>query len=198
MKEVEITLKVNEPLEKCIEKLLKQNFSIIRKSKIKDIYMTQKIDSLKLDNIGEILKRCVLLRYLNDGRKEYKKITYKNKEYDEFNNIISEKKINVECTSLEKAFQLFEALGFKNLVIVEYKVTVLSDGIREFAFQEVENLGLLVEYESTKNMDGFTIDQILKEKELMKSEIEKLGIITSKTDVKKAYELVKKKIKENK
>lgn len=199
MKEVEITLKVKENLEKCIEKLEKQNFSLIRKSRIEDIYMTQKLEMLDKNNIDEILKSCVLLRYINDGGKEYKKITYKNKEFDEFNNIISEKKINVECTNLEKAKELFEALGFKELVRVKYEVTVLSDRIREFCFQEVEGLGLLLEYESRKNMDNYTNDEIIKEKELMKCEIEKTGImVNDDLDVRKAYELVQKKIEENK
>lgn len=192
MKEVEITLKVNDSLENCKSILEKQGFKIIRKSIVDDIYMTQNRQQLNINNIDEILKTCVLIRYLNANGKEFKKITYKNKVY-EGANIVSEKKINVDCENLEKAHELFEAIGFEELVRVKYMVTVFSDGNKEFAFQEVENLGLLLEYESVKNMDNSTTEEIMKEKQHMIEEIKYAGInISNETDVKKAYELIKR------
>ncbi len=191
MKEVEITLKVKDSLDECIKKLKNQNFKVIRNSVVDDLYMTQNKNMLNKDNIDDILKTCVLIRYLNANGKEFKKITYKNKVYNN-GNIVSEKKINVDCLDLIKARELFEALGFEELVRVKYIVTVLSDGNKEFAFQEVENLGLLVEYESTKNMDNCTDEEMLKEKDNMIEEIIKTGIyVDEKSDVKKAYELIK-------
>ena len=191
MKEVEITLRVKDTLEVCKNKLEKQGFKIIRTSHIDDVYMTQNKALLTVNNIDGILKTCILIRYLNVNGKEYRKITYKNKVYDG-ENIISEQKINVECTNLEKARELFEAIGFEEIIRVNYKVTVFSNGIKEFAFQEVENLGLLVEYESTKNMDKYTKGQILNEKQNMINEIVITGIeIENTCDVKKAYELIK-------
>lgn len=193
MKEVEITLRVKDSLEECARKLEKQNFKVIRNSTVDDVYMTQKKESLDKDNIDDILKSCVLIRYLNANGQEYKKITYKNKVYNG-DKIVSEKKINVECTDLSKASELFEVLEYKELVRVKYKVIVFSDGIKEFAFQEVENLGLLVEYESTKNMNDCTHEEIITEKECMIQEIINTGIKVEKNiDVKKAYELIKKK-----
>ena len=141
MKEVEITLRVKESLEECKEKLEKQNFKLIRTSYIDDIYMTQKKELLREDNIDDILKTCVLIRYLNANGEEFKKLTYKNKVYNG-KEIVSERKINVNCEDLDKAKELFEALEFEELVRVKYKVVVFSNGEKEFAFQEVENLGL--------------------------------------------------------
>lgn len=190
MKEIEITLKVNDSLENCKNILEKQGFKIIRKSLVVDIYMTQK--KLVLDNIDEILKSCILIRYLNTNGKEFKKITYKNKVYDG-TNVVSEKKINVDCENLDKAYELFEAIGFEELVRVKYTVTVFSDGNKEFAFQEVENLGLLLEYESVKNMEDSTNEEIMNEKKNMIEEIKNAGInIVNEMDVKKAYELIEK------
>lgn len=192
MKEVEITVRVNETLEEWKSKLEKQNFKVIRKSKIEDIYMTQKLSLLNKDNIDEILKSCILIRYLNVDGKEYKKLTYKNKEYSG-DDIISEKKINVNCDNLNNAKELLEAVEFKELVRVKYNVTVFSDGIRELAFQEVENLGLLLEYESNKNLEDATNEQIIEEKENMLLAILNLGIkVENNLDVKKAYELILK------
>lgn len=197
MKEIEITLKVKDSLENCKNVLEKQGFKIIRKSVIDDIYMTQKKQILSINNIDEILKSCILIRYLNANGKEFKKITYKNKVYDG-TNIVSEKKINVDCENLEKAYELFEAIGFEELVRVKYTVTVFSDENKEFAFQEVENLGLLLEYESVKNMDDSTNEEIMKEKKNMIEEIKRAGInIVNEMDVKKAYELIEKEILKN-
>jgi len=194
MKEVEITLKVCDSLEECKRKLEKQGFTIIRKSIIDDIYMTQKLSELKEYNIDEILKSCILIRYLNANGMEFKKLTYKNKVYVG-NKIVSEKKINLDCNDLKKARELLEALEFEELVRVKYDVIVFSNGVKELAFQQVENLGLLVEYESHKNMDYMSDNMILEEKKNMIKEIKQTGIIVEDNiDIKKAYELIKKKV----
>ena len=196
MKEVEITLRVKDSLEECKNKLEKQNYSLIRKSIIDDVYMTQNLAELNKNNIDDILKSCVLIRYLNADGKEFKKLTYKNKVY-KGNEIISENKINLNCDDLEKARELLEALRFEELVRVKYNVIVFSNGIKEFAFQEVENLGLLVEYESVKNMDSYTNEEILKEKQNMIQEIKDTWIeVENNLDIKKAYELIEKGIVE--
>lgn len=194
MKEIEITLRVHDSLDGCKEKLEKLGFKLIRKSIVEDIYMVQNLSILSENDINDILRKSVLIRYLNANGKEYKKITYKNKEYDNLGNIVSEKKINVGCDDLLKATELFKALEFKELVKVKYNVTVMSDGTKEFAFQEVENLGLLVEYECYKNMKNYSQEEILKEKDTMVKEIINTGILVDKDiDVKKAYELIRKK-----
>ena len=43
MKQIEITVKVNENIENAYKKLEKLGFKIIRESDIKDIYMTSKL-----------------------------------------------------------------------------------------------------------------------------------------------------------
>ena len=194
MKEVEITLKVDENLDLCIEKLQKKNFTVIRNSFVDDIYLTQNKSLLKKDNIDDILKSCVLIRQLKANGEEFKKITYKNKMYDG-DKIVSEEKINVNCDDLDKARKLFEALGFEELIRVRYKVTVVSNRTMELAFQEVEDLGLLVEHESYKDLEKLSDKEIMKEKENMIQEIKKLGIsIESNKDIKKAHELIFNKL----
>lgn len=82
MKQIEVTVKVNESFEAASQKLKNQGFKIIRESDINDIYMTSKMEELNIKNIQYILKNSVLLRHLKLNDKEIKKITYKNKEYD--------------------------------------------------------------------------------------------------------------------
>lgn len=194
MRQIEITVRVKEPLDKAIIKLEKLGFKNIRESNVDDVYMTQLKDKLNKENIQYILSNSVLLRYLNVNGKEFKKISYKNKVYDN-GNIISEKKINVECNSLESAKQLFECLNFEELVEVKYNVLVMEKNGIELAFQYGDDIGVLIEYENKNDFSNKTNEEIRLEKENMYNYIKKSGIeITEEIDVKKAWELIEKSI----
>ena len=194
MRQIEITVRVKEPLDKAIIKLEKLGFKNIRESNVDDVYMTQLKDKLNKENIQYILSNSVLLRYLNVNGKEFKKISYKNKVYDN-GNIISEKKINVECNSLESAKQLFECLNFEELVEVKYNVLVMEKNGIELAFQYGDDIGVLIEYENKNDFSNKTNEEIRLEKENMYNYIKELGIeITEEKDVKKAWELIEKSL----
>lgn len=194
MRQIEITIRVKEPLDKAIIKLEKLGFKNIRESNVYDVYMTQLKDKLNKENIQYILSNSVLLRYLNVNGKEFKKISYKNKVYDN-GNIISEKKISVECNSLESAKQLFECLNFEELVEVKYNVLVMEKNGIELAFQYGDDIGVLIEYENKNDFSNKTNEEIRLEKENMYNYIKKLGIeITEEMDVKKAWELIEKSL----
>ena len=191
MKQIEITVRLNENMQSAIRKLEKKGFKKIRESQIDDVYMTAKLKELNKDNIQTILKKSVLLRSLKLENKEIKKITYKNKETDKDGDIISEQKINLDCSDLEKAKDLFEHLEFEELIRVRYKVTVYGKGKVEYAFQDVENLGVLIEYENMNDFEGKSLDEINTVKKNMFEEIKNTGInLTEEKDVKKAYELI--------
>ena len=191
MKQIEITVRLDENMQSAISKLENQGFKKIRESQIDDVYMTAKLKELNKDNIQTILKKSVLLRSLKLENKEIKKITYKNKETDKDGDIISEQKINLDCSDLEKAKDLFEHLEFEELIRVRYKVTVYGKGKVEYAFQDIENLGVLIEYENMNDFEGKSLDEINTVKKNMFEEIKNTGInLTEEKDVKKAYELI--------
>lgn len=194
MKQVEITTRVLETLNSITQKLEKQGFQIIRKSRVEDEYLTQYQGDFEQKHILKMLSSSVLLRYLDVNGKITKKITYKQKTYQ--NEIVmTEEKINVNCDDLDMAKKLFLALHFRPLVKVGYDVIVFSNQKIELAFQNVENLGLLVEFESEKDFSDSTEDEILLEKQQMLKEIKNLNIqTTEEMDVKKAYELIQKQI----
>lgn len=197
MKQIEITRYLLEAEEKAFDKLEKQGFKLIRTSTIEDKYLTSKIRELTKDNIQYILKNSVLLRYLKVEGKEFKKITYKYKNVDKDENIISETKININCEDLSEAEKLFENLGFEILTIVKYKVKVYEkDGI-ELAFKNVEGLGSMIEYKNEEDFENKNIEEIKKSKQKMEEKIESFGILIEKgNDVKKAKELIEKNIKD--
>ncbi len=192
MKQIEITTYVNNTLQEVDDILKRQGFKVIRKSKIKDIYKTLKYNELNKNNILNILSESVLIRYLKvNDKDEYKKLTYKNKIYDN-DIVISEEKINVTIDDINKMNKLLELIGLKTIVNVNYDVIVYSNDDIEFCFQSVGNLGLLLEYENKNDYDGYTNEEILSEKFKMLKEIQKYGLnISNDIDVKKAFELIK-------
>ena len=192
MKQIEITTYVNNTLQEVDDILKRQGFKVIRKSKIKDIYKTLKYNELNKNNILNILSESVLIRYLKvNDKDEYKKLTYKNKIYDN-DIVISEEKINVTIDDINKMNKLLELIGLKTIVNVNYDVIVYSNDDIEFCFQSVGNLGLLLEYEKKNDYDGYTNEEILSEKFKMLKEIQKYGLnISNDIDVKKAFELIK-------
>ena len=134
MKQVEITTRVLETLNSITQKLAKQGFQIIRKSRVEDEYLTQYQGDFEQKHILEMLSSSVLLRYLDVNGKITKKITYKQKTYQ--NEIVmTEEKINVNCDDLDMAKKLFLALHFRPLVKVCYDVIVFSNQKIELAFQ---------------------------------------------------------------
>lgn len=195
MKQIEITVRLNEDKQTAMKKLSELGYKVIRQSDVDDIYMTTKLDELNADNIQYVLKKSILLRKLTVNNTEIKKITYKNKEIDSNGNVISEQKINLNCEDIDKAKKLFSYVDFKELVRVKYHVTVYEkDGI-ELAFQDVENLGTLIEYENNEDFEGKSLEEINDTKKNMYNDIKKTEIlITEELDVKKAYELIMKKI----
>ena len=197
MKQIEITVKVKNSLSE-VDKIWKNSdFKIIRKSRVEDEYLCPKqiVKKLTKDNIIECLNNSVLIRYLNVSGNEFKKITYKEKKYDKSNTVISEEKVNVSIDDINNAIKLFEKLKFNHLVSVKYDVIVYSNGNYEFAFQDVENLGLLLEFENIKDFSEVDDSQIKEEKEKMLNILKKYNLsISEDYDIKKAYELLSKNL----
>ena len=195
MKQIEVTVKVKNTLKEIDELLTSKGFKLIRKSRVEDDYVCPKELKVDKNNILEVLSSCVLIRYLKTAEAEFKKLTYKNKEYSKDGVVISEEKINVSIDDTKKAQELFEKINFKKLVSVHYDVIVYSNNDYEFAFQDVEGLGLLLEFENENDFEGVSDETIVSEKQKMYEIIKTYGIkVENNYDIKKAYELVMKKI----
>lgn len=195
MKQIEITVKVNNTLDEVDKILISKGFKLIRKSRVEDEYVCPNDINVNRENILKVLSSSVLIRYLKTQDGEFKKITYKDKKYDKNDMVISEEKINVSINDIQSAHKLFEKINFKNLVDVKYDVIVYSNNDYEFAFQNVEGLGLLLEFENENDFEGVSYEAIANEKQKMYEIIKNYGIkVENNYDIKKAYELVMKKI----
>lgn len=191
MKQIEITTNVKQSLEEVHELLIAQGFEVIRKSRVEDRYMSLEKDKLTKENILSVLMNSVLIRYLCvNGEEEYKNITYKKKDYAE-DTVLTEEKIVLKVEDLEQAEKLLRALNFEKIVDVCYDVVVYKRKDLELAFQFVEDLGLLVEYESEKDYQDASKEEILEEKKRMLQELRDCQLeVSDDYDVKKAYQLI--------
>ena len=195
MKQIEITVKVNNTLDEVDKILISKGFKLIRKSRVEDEYVCPNDINVNSENILKVLSSSVLIRYLKTQDGEFKKITYKDKKYDKNDMVISEEKINVSINDIQSAHKLFKKINFKNLVDVKYDVIVYSNNDYEFAFQNVEGLGLLLEFENENDFEGVSDEAIANEKQKMYEIIKNYGIkVENNYDIKKAYELVMKKL----
>ena len=195
MKQIEITVKVNNTLDEVDKILISKGFKLIRKSRVEDEYVCPNDINVNRENILKVLSSSVLIRYLKTQDGEFKKITYKDKKYDKNDMVISEEKINVSINDIQSAHKLFKKINFKNLVDVKYDVIVYSNNDYEFAFQNVEGLGLLLEFENENDFEGVSDEAIVNKKQKMYKIIKNYGIkVENNYDIKKAYELVMKKL----
>lgn len=196
MKQIEVTTKVKQNINEINSLLLSKGFILIRRSRVEDRYMTQELDKLNRENVLDILQSCVLIRYLSvDNDYVWKGLTYKNKTYKD-NIVISEEKISISIDDIELAEKLFKALKFQKLIDVKYDVIVYKKDDLELAFQEVEGLGLLLEYENLNDFDGCSNEEVIKIKKEMLEEIKGYGIITTDDfDIKKSNQLVIERLK---
>ena len=195
MKQIEITVKVNNTLDEVDKILISKGFKLIRKSRVEDEYVCPNDINVNRENILKVLSSSVLIRYLKTQDGEFKKITYKDKKYDKNDMVISEEKINVSINDIQSAHKLFKKINFKNLVDVKYDVIVYSNNDYEFAFQNVEGLGLLLEFENENDFEGVSDEAIVNKKQKMYEIIKNYGIkVENNYDIKKAYELVIKKL----
>ena len=193
MKQVEITAYVSDNLDTAIQALYQKGFVISHLGRIDDKYLSQTTEPVSEDNVLDILSRSVLLRHIQENDKIYKKITYKKKEYLN-GEVLSEEKYTIPCEDLDKAEQLFSALGFRLLVHVGYDVIGMQKGDMRFAFQVVDGLGVMVECESPRDFFNASVAEIKQEKAKLAALLKSVGLnIGADTDVKKAKELLLKK-----
>lgn len=189
MKEIEITVKVFDSVEKTKDILARQGLKIVDTYSTKDIYLSQ--DTNLSQSIESVLNKSVILRQIVTPSKVIKKIVHKNKVYDG-DTLLYEDKINLKCEDLENAKLLFEALDFKELVIVQYDSFVYQKEGLELSFQNVKDLGLLLEIESDKKKLESEED-VMQEKRRLYNLAKSLSLnIDDELNIKKAKALIEK------
>ncbi len=194
MQTIEITVKVNEDKESVKSKLINRGFIQTSDEHGHDIYMTKDLDKLNKDNILSILNDSIILRHhYGDYRIDRKWIVSKNKNYKD-NMVTSEEIISVLIDNIDKMKKILEKDGYKVLVEKKQYFNDFTKGDIVFILEEVDDIGLLIEYENKNDFTDKTSEEILEEKLKMYNTIKEMGIdISDNYDIKKAYDLIIKK-----
>jgi predicted adenylyl cyclase CyaB len=144
MKEIEPTVEVFEKEKDIDKKLTEAGFELVEEYSVDDIYMSNQHESIKELSSFEILKNSFLIRNIND---EIIQLVYKNKEFDEKGQIISEEKYRIPIEDIENAKKFFENLGFKEIFQMYDEIKVYKKGEVELQVEKVKNLGIFIELE---------------------------------------------------
>lgn len=178
----EITVKIKCTYEKLEIMLKKQCFKELDKYSTTDIFLIPNEIDIKKETSREILKRAILLREFNGitTNRNNKKITFKKKDINDKGEILSQSSIKCSIDSIEDAKELFENIGYKEIMkIDELHTSYERDGLKLIVKKNISTNVILIEIETNEKYQ--TIEQL-------KLEINKIDIPfdTSNYFVKKA------------
>lgn len=179
--ENEITVQVTCSYEELHNILIKQGFKIIKKYTIIDEYLISKDYDLRNKNYLDILKECVIVRYIENIVKE---LLYKYKEYSNNGDIIKQAKVSCKVNDIKEASNFMKTIGYKELIHIQNNSVVYTNDKIEFAVQLVNDKYIFIELEDKSEYLNKTYSSI----EEMKEEINlyNLPIVKDKYFAKKA------------
>ena len=179
--ENEITVQVTCSYEELHNLLIKQGFKIIKKYTIIDEYLISKDYDLRNKNYLDILKECVIVRYIENIVKE---LLYKYKEYSNNGDIIKQAKVSCKVNDIKEASNFMKTIGYKELIHIQNNSVVYTNDKIEFAVQLVNDKYIFIELEDKSEYLNKTYSSI----EEMKEEINlyNLPIVKDKYFAKKA------------
>lgn len=190
--ENEITVQVTCNYEELHSLLIKQGFKIIEKYTIIDEYLISKDYDLKNKNYLDILKECVIVRYIENTLKE---LLYKYKEYSNNGDIIKQAKVSCKVNDIKEASNFMKTIGYKELIHIQNNSVVYTNDKIELAVQLVNDKYIFIELEDKSEYLNKTYSSI----EEMKEEINlyNLPIVKDKYFAKKAVIILEDKLKES-
>ena len=193
MQELKICLKTNASLDTLRENLLDQGFYVQEEFQLNDIYMVDTKTEISLENSDQIFSNYLLIRE-KVGQKS--SLVFKKKETNEKGEI-QRTTTNCPIVSCYDAYNLMKELGYKKLLNLNVHNILFSNDVHEIYLQDVEELGVYIKM-MQKNIkinhnNGDTIEEMINN--LKKYD---LPIIDYNTQVKKSYDMFKKRIEKNK
>lgn len=190
--ENEITVQVTCNYEELHSLLIKQGFKIIEKYTIIDEYLISKDYDLRNKNYLDILKECVIVRYIENTLKE---LLYKYKEYNNNGDILKQAKVSCKVNDIKEASNFMKTIGYKELIHIQNNSVVYTNDKIELAVQLVNDKYIFIELEDKSEYLNKTYSSI----EEMKEEINlyNLPIVKDKYFAKKAAIILEDKLKES-
>lgn len=163
MKQTEITVQVFDSFENLSENLKNNGYEIVGKCDLNDFYYSKySNDELRLFSYENLLSNSFLVRKVSSETENSVSLIYKNKEIDKYRNVISEEKTKVLVDDLNKTLKIFDLGKLNRWCELTQHMTIFNNSKYEFAVQEVEGLGLFIEFEEDDSMQNLTIDEKMK------------------------------------
>ena len=179
--EKEITVQILDDYNTLHSSLLKEGFKIVDEYILKDIYMLKKEVDINSAPILDLLNEGILIRDVVDITKL---IVYKYKEFNETGEITKQSKTKCKIYDIDEAVNLFNIVGYKELIQINDKCISYSNDEVELVVQLVNDKYIFIEMEEKSE---FTNQDFKTEKEMIKA-LENININYDKTNyyVKKA------------
>jgi len=176
MKELEITVKVNSNYDKLHSDLERIGFKKTKQTIMYDTYMIDK--NINISNIKDldILSKCIIVRNIDD----YNAFIYKIKEYDEYENIISQSKIECKIESVNNGIKLLEMINYKELLNIKSELIFYSNNDLDILVQIVNDDFILIEMEDEKFNN---VDDMINEFEKLDIDYDKSNYFVKKAQI---------------
>jgi len=142
--ENEITVKVMCDYETLVEELKKNNFEFVEEYDLFDQYMIDKDEDIYNLEKLEILKKCILVREIQNIKKV---LLYKYKKYNDNGDILEQGKIECPITDIEKGIKFMETINYKKLFKIHTKNIIYKNEELELDVQIVNGKYILIEVE---------------------------------------------------
>ena len=162
MQTIELTVKVRDSKEAVKQKLIEHGFKQVTDEYGSDIYFSNELDTLNKDNILEILNKSLLVRHhYGEYRPERKFLVFKDKKYKN-NEIVKEEIIKTQIDDIDSMMRILEKMGYKELIRKKQHFNDFTNGKITLILEDVEEIGLLIEYENNNDFSNINDDEILK------------------------------------
>ena len=125
VKEHEITFEVTTNMNTLVKILETNGFKRVHSFIVEDRYMLPVDEDIDYKDLKETLNKAVKIRHLNfiDKKKTRNEINKKVKEFDKNGNILKEKTFICIISDINDAYELFKALGYKEILHMNQKLT---------------------------------------------------------------------------
>ena len=176
MRETEITVAVLEGVNDTLDKLKSQGFDLTEKILMTDYYYSKYPDEV-LGNFSyeEMIRNSFVLRKVESAVCE-SQLIYKDKELDENGAVVSEEKIKCSVADFDKTAKVLSAAGLNRWIELKQNMYLFEKEEIVFMVQDVEGLGVFIEYEEDDTMEGLsTYEKIEKMATTLKGLGLKLG-----------------------
>jgi len=166
--ENEITVRIIGNIKEVYKILEDKGFEITEESTYTDIFMIPDYIINKMSDMEsrDILKHAILIRNLENktNNTTNKRITFKEKQFNNKGEIISQKATNCNIYDIDEAITFFEAIKYSKIMEITERDTIYEKNGLEVAIKDVQNGDNLIEIETISSDNKFDTIEKLKEK----------------------------------